>query len=497
MAQQVPRRKAPDCWDIYSRLSRAIDGSFEKVEQQTEFGIAQAKLDKVTIGEILQDNNLSAWRRDRKRPDWDRGIERIRAGKSAGLYAYHDDRLIRHPADLESLLTASDECRQNHGYHAVLKLGGMTFDLGNDETRTQLRQRVIYAWQEVANTSRRVKNKIRHDRKSGKLPWMREAFGYVGRTNVPNPEQAQIIREVARRVLDEGHTWTEIADDLNQRGITTVTGHHWTRARLRATMSLKRHGGVIEYEDEAGDVQTVHAPRPEGTPDDEPWPILDELTYDRLHAFLGASKRGRMRTTRTLLSGIAHCAHCDIPLLGATNTGVKSRMPDGSVRMTYRCPQDRGGCSMAVTAVHVDKMVRDFVVIWYAERAPELEKQSHVLDSQLSTARQHLAGLERNYANMVAKFSAMGLSESAIEGAVAEVERAVIRARERVSELLKTEQTVERVAGNAAQRWDDPGTTVAERRRMVETAIKSIKIKRVEKGKFGAFDTSRVEIVGR
>jgi site-specific DNA recombinase len=489
------RRKAPNEWDIYCRLSRAIDGSLENVERQEAECRARAQGDKNAIGRVHTDNNLSAWRRDRKRPGWDRVLQRIRDGEIAGLYAYHDDRLIRHPADLEQLLEAADQCEDFHGFGVQLKLSDTTYDLRKDEVKTHLRQRAIYAWQEVANTSRRVKAKLRYKRQQGQMPWFREAFGYEVGTGRPKPEQAKVVREIAARVLDEQHTWTEISDDLNERGVLTAAGNEWNRSRLRQMMAIKRHGGIIEWRDDDDELHVQLAARPEGTPEGEPWPVLDQVTFDRLQAFLAGAKRGRMRTTRTLLSGIAVCDQCDVGLLGANNTGHKSRMPDGSPRQTYRCAKDRGGCSMAITAVHLDTMVRQAVVEWYAQRAPELQQASYVIDAELDESTRHLTQLEKNYADMYAKLTAKGLDSEIIDTACAQVEQAVLRQRAKVLELKKADRASARIAVNAAERWDDTRTTVAERREMVQVAIKSIRVKRASpRGGFGRFDTSRVEI---
>lgn len=469
------RVKAPNEWDIYCRLSKAIDGSFEKVETQESDCRVVAKLEGVNVGNVAVDNNLSAWKQNRSRPGWDETLRRIRDGKIGGVIAYHDDRLMRHPRDLEDLLDASEQCEERYGFGVVLLLGGLRFDLTDDNTKGDLRQRTLYAWREVANTSRRVKRKLDFNASQGKLKGVREAFGYEGRTSIPNREQVEVIREVARRVLDDGETWTQVSDDLNARGITTVAGNPWKRGALRASMSLTRHGGFVVYTDSDGNERTVAAQKPEGAADDL-WPVLDRVTYDRLQGFISGAARGRMRTTRTLLSGIAKCGRCGILLLGASNTGKTSRMPDGSVRMTYRCPKDRGGCSMAVTAVYVDTIVRDAVLEWYAQRAPELEAQSHVFDAELATAREHLAALERNYAAMFGKLLAKGIDPEVAEHACEEVERSVERQRAKVSDLSGREAVSGRLATNAQERWDNEDTSVIERRRMIEQAVRSLVI---------------------
>src|SRR5215472_8977206 len=93
---------------IYCRLSRAIDGSTEKVEDQERICRRLARQLGWDVAEVYTDNSLSAWQKNRRRPRWDAMLADIGEGKINALVVYHGDRLIRHPKDLETLIDLAD-----------------------------------------------------------------------------------------------------------------------------------------------------------------------------------------------------------------------------------------------------------------------------------------------------------------------------------------------------------------------------------------------------
>ena len=91
---------------------------------------------QVATGHAFIDNNRSAWKRDRKRPGWDELMGAIQRGEVSHVIAYHPDRLMRQPADLEELLRLADQNRVTlHG-----QAGGR--DLSDPDDRYILRMEV-------------------------------------------------------------------------------------------------------------------------------------------------------------------------------------------------------------------------------------------------------------------------------------------------------------------------------------------------------------------
>ena len=108
---------------------------------------------------------------------------------------------------------------------------------------------------------------------------------FTGPAAVVRQEEAGIVRELARRLLD-GETADSIADDLNGRGITTTRGGAWEARNLFRTLGNPLYGGRLAYKGEIiGRLAGVE-------------PILDEDSYQAVQAKLGARKRGRKATGR-------------------------------------------------------------------------------------------------------------------------------------------------------------------------------------------------------
>jgi site-specific DNA recombinase len=111
---RVARRS--DAWTgqpaaVYCRISHAGDDDQTGVERQER--ICREVADRLGLviepGMVFVDNNRSAWRRNRKRQGWDQMLEAARAGLVRHIVAFHPDRLMRQPKDLEELLSIADD----------------------------------------------------------------------------------------------------------------------------------------------------------------------------------------------------------------------------------------------------------------------------------------------------------------------------------------------------------------------------------------------------
>ena len=100
MTSHAPLRAA-----VYTRLSYSPDGSLETTDRQEADCRRVAERLGASIDEVFCDNNRSAWRRNVRRPGWEKLLEGIAAGRWDLIITYHGDRLMRQPRDLEELLT--------------------------------------------------------------------------------------------------------------------------------------------------------------------------------------------------------------------------------------------------------------------------------------------------------------------------------------------------------------------------------------------------------
>src|SRR5262245_28563812 len=302
---------------IYCRLSRAIDGSTEKVEDQERISRELAARLGWDVAGVYSDNSLSAWKKDRRRPRWDAMLAAVDAGHLDAIVVYHGDRLIRHPKDLETLI----EMAGTRGIKLAAPTG--TRDFGNDDDLTMMRVEAAFAWRESANTSRRKRAGYERMRRRGLTrPGGRggRAFGF-GKDGITQvPREAAIIRRAARAIL-RGHAAGSVAAGRRGQGALTTAGSPRSPNTLRRVLVSPRVAGLM----------------PDGEHEAAWEPVLDRGTWEMLRAVLTASEANPRagQGALHLLSGIALCGECDHPLWAGHN-GSKPGV------VAYRCP--RQGC---------------------------------------------------------------------------------------------------------------------------------------------------------
>lgn len=306
---------------IYCRMSLATDGDTTKVDDQERLCRLTADRLGWEVFRVYKDNNRSAWKHDRHRPDWNEMLADIGAGKINGIVVYHGDRLIRQPMDLELLIDLS----RTKGIRLASPTG--VRDLNNDEDQFILGIEANMARRESANTSRRRKAQYARWRREGKVrtggPGGR-AFGFATNgLDLCDPEAA-IVQEAAARIL-AGEGAGVIARDFTGRGVVTVTGVPFGHGTLRKMLARPRYAGLM--------------------PDGESpaaWPaILDRGTWESLRAVLASRAAGFGYATNArkyLLSGIALCGACGTPLRFKASKG----RGDGAYQTGYACAEP--GC---------------------------------------------------------------------------------------------------------------------------------------------------------
>lgn len=324
--------------DAYARISKNPNtGEMEKTDRQLLDILTNIEKRHARLGEILRDDNVSAWKLKGKRPAWKRLLARQGAGDAKGAVAWHLDRLLRQPIDLEMLINLSDTGR-------ILGTCFGDYDLSNHDHRLTLRIITGAAVKECDNLSKRQKRKHEARRMSGiSFPGGRRPFGYPGAGTDPALVEAE--REAVARAIQDHVDGTElmaIARRWNARGLrTTGKAEIWGAVSVRAVLERPRNAGLMR--------------NPDGTlrPARDIEPIVSPELYGRLCAVLEARGRGRQPSAAYFLSGgCLKCAECGRGLTGGKSDGKRY----------YRCPPGKPGtCAAAVTinADNVEEFARE------------------------------------------------------------------------------------------------------------------------------------------
>lgn len=160
--------------DVYGRISvNPETGETEKVDRQIEDTLGEVRRRRARLGEVLRDDGRSAWSLRAKRPGWEQLVARMESGASAGVVAWHTDRLMRQPRDLERLISFGDRGLIVASCHG-------DYNLASADDRFALRVITAAAAKSSDDTSRRQKRRAAAMRSAGRQSSGTRWFGLPG-----------------------------------------------------------------------------------------------------------------------------------------------------------------------------------------------------------------------------------------------------------------------------------------------------------------------------
>jgi site-specific DNA recombinase len=331
------------------------DGTVHFIEESTD----RQDLELLTH---IRDNNMgivvesykdvaSAWRPGAKRPRYKHALVDLAAGRIDGIACLAVDRLTRRRDQVRPILNAMEQMK-----------GRLFFlwddlDTASDDPDIELKLYTLVkrAEEEAERTSRRYKLVAQHRARQGKISGGgTRPFGYDKTwTKLIEPE-ANAIRDAAKRVL-KGEGIYSIVQDWNANGgPRPVKAKRWTTVVLSQVLTAPRLVSKRDYGAELIDLADVPA-------------ILKLEEWEQVCAKLAEPKPQTGSThTHRLLSGIAQCGRCQVPLRGGRNMESRGGKP------LYACPPKsrvEGSCgSLSVNSDPVDEIVSERVVKWLSDK---------------------------------------------------------------------------------------------------------------------------------
>lgn len=333
---------------IYTRISQDRDGNGLGVARQEALCRQRAEHLGWTIVDVYTDNDTSASTR-KPRPEYQRLLADIEAGRIGGLVVYDLDRLHRRPIELEHFIDLADRSRL-----ALASVGG-DVDLSTDNGRLFARIKGAVARAEVERKSARYAAAAQQRAMMG-IPHLagRKSFGYQEDGMHAEPVEAEAIRQAAQWLLD-GVSLREVARRWNDAGITTTSGHAWDGGLVSQVLRRPRLAGIAVYHRKPLIV--------DGRPVIGRWDaILDVDTWQALNALLTDPARRWQATARDsglLLSGVATCGVCGARI---NSGGHRLKSVDGQLqrRQRYTCTSRYSHVNRF--SEPVDAFVRDAIV---------------------------------------------------------------------------------------------------------------------------------------
>src|ERR1700689_2904622 len=255
---KAPSVKSVRC-AIYTRVSteHGLDQEFNSLDAQYEAASAyiksQAHAGWSLIRSRYDDGGYSGGSTDR--PDLQKLLDDIRAGKIDVIVVYKVDRLTRSLADFAKLVELFDA----HGvsFVSVTQQFNTTTSMG----RLTLNVLLSFAQFEREVTSERIRNKIAASKRKGLWVGGNLPIGYAmkeGKIAIVE-EEAELVRSIFRRYLELGSV-NELLRDLRERNIRTKTrqlstgatrgGIPFGRGALYWVLSNHFYIGEVKYKNE-------------------------------------------------------------------------------------------------------------------------------------------------------------------------------------------------------------------------------------------------------
>jgi site-specific DNA recombinase len=276
---------------IYARISSDREGDNLAISRQLADCEQLAKRRGWTVVERYVDSDISAYS-GKRRPEYLRMLDDVETGVLEAVVVYHADRLHRHPRELEDFI---DLC-----HRAKTRIATVSGDLDLSTHEGQLLARITgaVARKESDDKSRRIRRKHEELASAGKVSGGgSRPYGYESDKRTIRPEEAEVTRECARRVL-AGDSLRSICLDLNERGTASASGKQWTPQTLRRMLMSARISGQREHRGEI--VAKAEWP-----------PIITPLETQQLRAKLGDPDRRTNRAARRyLFTRLLRCSHC-------------------------------------------------------------------------------------------------------------------------------------------------------------------------------------------
>ncbi|MCZ4508657.1 recombinase family protein [Streptomyces sp. ActVer] len=378
------------------------------ISRQEDDGRALAKRLGWTIVKVIPEDDTSAFKRRKiqlpdgttalrtVRPGFRTALDGLASGEWDGLIADDLDRVARDPRDLEDLIDVVESRRPRIPVESVTG----SLRLANDADITVARIMCAVANKSSRDTARRVARKHEELAAEGKPGGGGfRGYGYDRSNLVVVPEEAEIVEEIAARILGTWDGWTpeqreaidleigeslnSIANDLKARNVPTVTGAPWNSRSVKSVVTKPRVAGLRTHRKEVVGEAV--------------WPaILDRDAWEEVCGRLAGRFRNVDLGLQRWLSGVLVCSRCDRLLIGWSG--------NGGVR--YWCPTPKGGCGRIAIKADVVEAEVERQVVDLLSQPRILEQLRSVADTEVSDeARRELAEDEAQLKEMAGAYA--------------------------------------------------------------------------------------------
>ena len=377
---------------IYARYS-SHNQREESIEQQVSECMAFAQANNLNVVEVYSDSAISG--KTDKRAAFQRMLRDAEKGKFQVVIAYKSNRIARNMFNAMQYEVRLDElgiktlyCKEEFGDTAA----------GRFALRTMMNVNQFYSENLSEDIMRAMQDNAENLKINGRIP-----FGYrkgPDSRHEIDPDQAEIVREIYRRVL-VGEAQADIATDLNARGIKTKDGNAWNKNSFRAMLRNDTYIGTYRFVDFA---------KENAIP-----PIITKEDFALMQNYLENKKnpQGKHRENGDyLLTGKLFCGHCGAYMVGESGTSKSGALHHYYACQTRRkkqtCKKEtvrRDWIERKVTELTKNVVLQDDVIEWIADSAVKFQQQARG-ESDIGLIEQSLAESQKAQRNIMSAIEA-------------------------------------------------------------------------------------------
>jgi DNA invertase Pin-like site-specific DNA recombinase len=328
----------------YLRISSDPNDKREGVDRQREDTAILCEAKDWAVAGLYVDNNRSA-SNGKQRPEWERLLQDIEAGKIDAVAAWDQDRQWRKMAEFEEIR------RFFYGLPREIPLattGQGDLDLYSPTGVLTMQIKTAVSEHEIAMMRGRQLRAARQRAEHGVRRWTK-AFGYREGINgiEVDPDTAPLVRKAYRQIL-AGASLNDIARLFNEGGHYGLHGKPWTASTVSLFMRSARNAGLRSHND-----VLVHDPDGNIVRGDWPGLVAANLWHEAQAVLNAPGRKPGKKVHRYMLTGALRCGRCakGVGKLGGTWAAPKA---DGLHRVTYTCRQCHG---VSIRAQHVEPIL--------------------------------------------------------------------------------------------------------------------------------------------
>lgn len=432
---------------MYLRVSKPGDKS---IRDQESVGRRDLLEQGLTVVAVFSDKmSASTYRRVQDRPGFIETKDFIRGGHADLLWTFAGNRAHR---DLDDYTALRRLCIDTG---TLWRYGKRTYDLSKPADRRDANADAIRAEGQSDDISEAVNRGIQEaldeGKAHGKLP---RGYRIIRDANTGDalrreliPEQAELIRDAAMRLLDR-ESLSSVTRDFAQKWPKVGGKGVILNTTLRATMINPTYAGLRTYRG-----KVVRAGNWE--------PLFTVEEHQRLRALLTDPARTHHRGTAPthLLSLIATCGMCGAPVRAKnTQSRRRNRLP------SYRCPKSHVSRPIAAVDKHVETVLFSLAedpAFLAIVNAPADEADPVSVDRELAAIEE----LERGLVEFAKDAAREKLSVVVVKAYSAEVEAQIAEHRARIDAVAGEPAFAEVFGPDAVKRWER--RDIVDKRRII------------------------------